>query len=855
MAIRILWSLEEAVIMLDFLLKNLNGEIDRTEAISAVSKELRERAVRNGIEIDDIFRNINGITLQMSSMENILTNGRRGLAKPVKVFREAVELYKNDNPTYLRLLKEARKLPESKSVQDRFSEWMEKRVSPSRLADIFLVVQDIENFCIDRKILRKKLFETTDLPTIRQVHDTVTSNKIFRRIYKNNLSKMEFLILQYYRFLRDEAKKEKEKTTEFSVQDVIPKNLENKTEIVSETPQNKIEKTEVNITSSPVNQQVEREKFNLWMQNSGMSNSTARCYVSALNSFSVFLSNKAGKRVSVYEESDDRLQELRDLLSNDSEMKNLNVQFHNQISAAINKLMIYRSGGMIQPSVQKVNKKKNIVLSDEPIPKIEIPVFEEIRDSHIYDPEMERFDKILKDNFSEGLLPNALRLDKFRMFFEDEFGYEPTSDDDLLVEQLKRAGTFMDERIYPKQDEKQSNLTADILTEIINTLNDGARCIYFECVLGRWRTELANQLNIYNEETLKALFMAHNIEGLILTDYVLKATTKKVYPEENVIEVMKSNHSFMNYEQLMEKLWFIPIEVIKHTLVTTPSIVNVDAETYFYAPNFPASIEELQQIKLHMCNKLEAKGYLVAPDIYSIIHSNCHTVAINTAGYKDWAYRNIFKYLFREDFEFGSSVISKKGNALEMWQVYRGYCQEHERITLDDLKQLKDELGVPIYWDTVRSEMVRINSDELIRKDLVHFDVDAIDAVLDEICPGDYIPLKDISLFLHFPSFEYPWNSFVLESYLETSKKFCLFHAGYANHGVFGVMVRRDSKFVDYKSVVVDMLSRNDEWKTTKQGLALIVDKGYQARKKWVGFEKITQEASLLREKLLEEGE
>ena len=169
--------------------------------------------------------------------------------------------------------------------------------------------------------------------------------------------------------------------------------------------------------------------------------------------------------------------------------------------------------------------------------------------------------------------------------------------------------------------------------------------------------------------------------------------------------------------------------------------------------------------------------------------------------------------------------------------------------------QLKDELGVPIYWDTVRSEMVRINSDELIRKDLVHFDVDAIDAVLDEICPGDYIPLKDISLFLHFPSFEYPWNSFVLESYLETSKKFCLFHAGYANHGVFGVMVRRDSKFVDYKSVVVDMLSRNDEWKTTKQGLALIVDKGYQARKKWVGFEKITQEASLLREKLLEEGE
>ena len=155
MAIRILWSLEEAIIMLDFLLKNINGEINRKEAISAVSKELRERAIRNGIEIDDVFRNINGITLQMSSMEYILTDGKCGLAKSVKVFHEAVELYRNNNPAYLRLLKEARKMPKSKSVQDRFFEWMEKQVSPIGLADMFLVVQDIESFCIDRKILKK----------------------------------------------------------------------------------------------------------------------------------------------------------------------------------------------------------------------------------------------------------------------------------------------------------------------------------------------------------------------------------------------------------------------------------------------------------------------------------------------------------------------------------------------------------------------------------------------------------------------------------------------------------------------------------------------------------------------------
>ena len=850
MAVRILWSLGEAAIMLDSLVKCLEGEVTRKEAIASVSKELRDLAKKDGKEIDDTFRNINGITLQMSSMENILTEGKRGLAKSVKVFREVVDLYKNDNTAFQQLLKETRQLQKSNTVQDRFFEWLEKQVSHATLADMFLVVGDIERFCIERNILKKKLFETTDLQTIRQVHNTVTSNKIFRRLYKKNLSKMESLILQYHRFIRAEEKSKRKEMSDDIRVTKIPEEVNNGVELVNKH----MESNEVIIEQdNKTNQHITRDDFNSWMMSLGMSASTSRCYVSALNSFSVFLSNKAGKKVSVYEESKDRLMELRELLSTDQEMKNLNVQFHSQISAAITKLLQCRTGEAIQTSSVRSTRKDTSSIN-EPIPQISLPDFSGLGNDTNRNPEMEKLEKILNDKFTEGLLPNALRLDKFRMYYEEEYGCEATTDDQFLIEQLKCIGTFMDDRIYPRQDASQNNVIEEILTETICTLNAGARCIYLECVLERWRDELSKQLNVYNEQSLKDLLISQKVSGLIINDTVLKATTRKIYPEENVISVMKENHSFMNYEQLKAKIWFIPIEVIKHTLVTTPEIVNVDAETYFYAYNFPASAEELQQIKKYMYEKLETKGYLVAPDIYSIIHNKCCTVAINTDGYKDWAYRNIFKYLFRDDFEFGSSVISKKGNTIEMWQVYRGYCLEHERITLDDLKQLKDELGVTIYWDTVREEMIRINATELVRKDLINFDIDAIDAVLDEMCPNDYMPLKDISLFLHFPSIEYPWNDFVLESYLNISKKFCLYHASYANHGAFGVMVRRDSNFSDYKSVVVDMLAKSDEWKTAQEALTLVVKKGYQARKKWVGFEKITQEAGLMREKLLEEG-
>ena len=40
------------------------------------------------------------------------------------------------------------------------------------------------------------------------------------------------------------------------------------------------------------------------------------------------------------------------------------------------------------------------------------------------------------------------------------------------------------------------------------------------------------------------------------------------------------------------------------------------------------------------------------------------------------------------------------------------------------------------------------------------------------------------------------------------------------------------------------------EYVGKKQALELIVDKGYQARKRWTNFEQVTQEASLIREKL-----
>ncbi len=65
MAIRIPWDEHEEAILLDACLAVIGNKTSRADAILKVSNTLREKAVRNGIVIDSIYCNENGISMQI----------------------------------------------------------------------------------------------------------------------------------------------------------------------------------------------------------------------------------------------------------------------------------------------------------------------------------------------------------------------------------------------------------------------------------------------------------------------------------------------------------------------------------------------------------------------------------------------------------------------------------------------------------------------------------------------------------------------------------------------------------------------------------------------------------------------
>lgn len=99
---KLLWNEDETLILLDALLQVLSGTLSRKDAVDSVSQKLRAYAIHHGTAIDAVFRNQNGIRLQMSIMECAYTNGNRGLKQHEvpKLFQNVVSLYKNDRDTY-----------------------------------------------------------------------------------------------------------------------------------------------------------------------------------------------------------------------------------------------------------------------------------------------------------------------------------------------------------------------------------------------------------------------------------------------------------------------------------------------------------------------------------------------------------------------------------------------------------------------------------------------------------------------------------------------------------------------------------------------------------------------------------
>ena len=160
------WDRYEVAFLLNYCLKTEAGDVSRKEAVDIVSNTLRERAIARGVEIDETFRNKNGISMQMSAIRNCYLGRDEGLAGS-KLFREIVALYKSDHNALEQILQEESDKVNS-SIWQEFLLWL-KETTPDNEKEIATSLAMVSMFALKSKRTHMPLSEISDIAEIERL--------------------------------------------------------------------------------------------------------------------------------------------------------------------------------------------------------------------------------------------------------------------------------------------------------------------------------------------------------------------------------------------------------------------------------------------------------------------------------------------------------------------------------------------------------------------------------------------------------------------------------------------------------------------------------------------------------------
>ena len=94
------WDKYEVALLIEAYQNIKQGRVDKNTALVSLSHNLRKRAQNEGLEIDDTFRNMNGMQWQFLNIERAFAGESPELSRVSQLFGEMVELYSENSKEF-----------------------------------------------------------------------------------------------------------------------------------------------------------------------------------------------------------------------------------------------------------------------------------------------------------------------------------------------------------------------------------------------------------------------------------------------------------------------------------------------------------------------------------------------------------------------------------------------------------------------------------------------------------------------------------------------------------------------------------------------------------------------------------
>lgn len=884
------WDMHEAAILLDAVIRLYEDKVDRKTAIAEVSGKLRSMAVKNGLEIDEIYRNIAGITFQMYSMESAYVGYT--MRKPAtKLFLETVKMMREQPHEYERMLQEAKELiGENKSIEEKYLNWLSTKVSRAQMSELYMVYPEIEEFCLSRKILKNKLLETTDMHVLANVRKIVDSNGIFRLKYIRQAKKMSVAIKYYVEFVKEELQKPKViQTTE--VVDSFEK--------VNET----IVEESILIIEEDVNPEKRKQEFMDWMIGNGMATATVRPYVSSVGLVGKIALDHGIIEQDVFGITDaEVLKQALNSLMNDEEFVEKNESRHNQFRAAWIKYINFsgdpnfdsrsiRTEGVavrrnsdsalymrlksmasvyddvngfdikwIQERIGldiDIDELRTVLNETEWITEVAPDVYSFSKNAKPLEQTIE-FDKdafirVLMMRYQNGMRFDSIDFENFRETYDDIIGETIELTDRELELCLRKCGVLYEGRIFPAEGIINSDVKEKLMAYIVDSFDSGKQVLYYKAIYSDLSDIFVYCFNLTDAMMLKPYleYACNDGDYFFAEEYMSKEDNVKINHSAEIEEFLLAAGKPLSYEEIYAGLSHISRDVVYSEIKTNSNIILNEKEHYYHYGIFEFSSEDADRISGYISGDIDEDGYCIWSRVFVKIQQTMPLFIENNIYLSSVGIRNAISKKLSGRFNFDSEVICSRGQSLNMADVYRLYGQHHAPFSDEEIYDFAREVsGKVIYFDSLSETTVRISKNLFVSRTDIQFDVEAVDSALSTYLSTGYMLIRDIDSFLVFPNVGYEWNAYLLESYLMYfSKKYALSNNGRSLNNVAGALVRKDTGYDDFVNVCADVLANGDVTLTKAKALDYLADQNLLTRRSYAKIDEAISKARQIRNK------
>lgn len=454
------WDIYEAVILLDGYLETLRANRPKTQIVKHISADLRRMAVNRGIEIDNIYRNENGISYQIQSMDSAY-KGKKVYVPATRLFKGTVELYRTDTKRYFKILEEAKSMVAAKqNNKDAFLAWAASTLSAHRYKWIEKNILKMEQLAVASELISGSIFDVTDLATLQTIYKTAEKNIIFRiknRKFFKSINDDFKIYIQYC----SQLSKKVNQVTNTEASDIfantkLQSTIGSSMEQVTGTTAYK-DFVSANASKSDF---CEAEFFDYLQNTAKLSTNTCASYVSSIRSAERYAVDHGHVSCSLFSKDKETIIATATELYSEPDFIKYNEHQHNRFSAAINKLLESIGAKIPEKAIAPHgdNCNRQSIASAEVNSKIIA---------------------VLKKHYEYGFKYDSIReLMRFRQFADDMGVALPEKDEELKTS-IRSSGIVIAGKVYCNSDD----MSKELQCIVDNVFFSGAGVIYYETYL------------------------------------------------------------------------------------------------------------------------------------------------------------------------------------------------------------------------------------------------------------------------------------------------------------------------------------------------------------------------------------